>query len=411
MFIKEKPLKSIDLQKVLRFINDFYEDYTILYSSKKTKYSGKKSIFAFGLIEDIEDLSLLQEKLKENSQDYFFGYFGYEAFEKENNNESFIKFPKLKFQKYQNHIIFDHELNKVEFLLQNEKLYQKITSFDKKNEENDRLSLNFSSNMTDNEYIEKVKQIKTAISKGDYYQLNLTRKYFGEFKQKINIINVFLDLIKEFPVPYGALIRYGKKYIISSSPERFIKIEDSKIQSRPIKGTIKKSLNNDAKVQLSESAKDKAENLMIVDLMRNDLTLSSLAGSVKVDNLYSIDEFTNLFHMSSDIFAKKAANFSNLQVIKNAFPPASMTGAPKITVKTNIKQFERLERGVYSGAIGYFKGNNYCDFNVVIRTILIEENKFEYQTGGGIIYDSDPLLELEETKIKSAKIRKVLGLD
>ena len=410
MFLKKTNKNNIQIDQILYFIEELYQNYTVLHSSYKTSYSGDKTIIAFGLVEDIKDLSGLTAKLQSDEQIKLFGYFSYEAFDESNTNED-RDFPKLKFQHYRNHIIINHASSNVEFELESESLFNNILAFKRHSHETKSYELRgkLNSNMSDNEFMQYVESIRRDIASGEYYQLNLTRKYFGEFKEQADFTSILLGLALEFPSPYSALIRHDDKYIISSSPERFIQIDHGNILSRPIKGTMPKSLGSTAK-NLYNSAKDRAENLMIIDLMRNDLSLSAEFGTVKAGPLFEIDEFANLYHMSTNVMAKKKADLTNLDVIKSAFPPASMTGAPKHAVMKKITELETLERGIYSGAIGYFSGSNYCDFNVVIRTILFDGKKFEYQVGGGITYDSDPQLELEETQIKAAKIKKVLGL-
>ena len=411
MFSREITNNAILFSQILSYIEYKYNNYTVLHSSYKTSYSGDKTIIAFDVIENIETLSYLSSKLHPEEPCKLFGYFTYEAF-----NDSYInktRFPKLKFQYYRNHITINHTTNNIKFELVNQDIFEAIIAYTQKNKASRRFATceRVSSNMTDEEFKQYVTDIRHDIENGEYYQLNLTRKYWGKFGQDIDKISVFLNLAKEFPSPYSALIRHHDKYIISSSPERFIKIEDDNITSRPIKGTLAKSTAAKSGNDLYLSQKDRAENLMIIDLMRNDLSLSAESGSVATGPLFEIDEFSNLYHMSTNVTATKKSQIANIDVIRNSFPPASMTGAPKLAVTKRISELEKLSRGIYSGAIGYFDGDSYCDFNVVIRTIIFDGNKFEYQVGGGITYDSDPELELSETKAKAAKIRKVLGLD
>jgi anthranilate/para-aminobenzoate synthase component I len=410
MFTFETDFSQILFKKILFFIDCRYKNYSVLYSSLVTSYSGNRSIIGFDVIETINSEIYLQNKLLANDNPKIFGYFPYESldawnFHKKQNQE-------INFQYYRNHIYICHKTNKIKFELTDKNTYDAIKNFDfdfiaKKHVIN---PINSSSNMTDDQFKQYVNEIKNDILNGEYYQLNLTRKFFGSFSEDVSKINIFLKLSEEFPSPYSALLKRGTEYVISSSPERFITIDHDIIKSRPIKGTIKKDDKNENKKILANSVKDRAENLMIIDLMRNDLSLSAQKGSVKTGPLYMVDEFANLFHMSTDVNAVKDKDKTSFDVIRNAFPPASMTGAPKKAVMNKIAKIEKLPRGIYSGAIGYFDNNNSCDFNVVIRTIIFNGNNFEYQVGGGITYDSDPELELAETNIKAAKIRKVLGL-
>ncbi|MBL6785104.1 MAG: anthranilate synthase component I family protein [Rickettsiales bacterium] len=406
MFNKETDYSNQDLVNLLYYLDDNYSDFTVLHSNYQTSYSGDKTVLAFGLVKELSSLSALSHRVRAKNQFKLFGYFTYEAFNKASNNQINL----LKFQEYKNHIIIDHKNNKLNFVLENDSIFNQINNHKAKpNHNKTQICSSHSSNMTDEDFKSYVTEIKKDISYGEYYQLNLTRKFFGKTAKNTDKIGIFLNLTQEFPAPYSALIRHQDKYIISSSPERFIKIENNKIQSRPIKGTLAKTKSSNKEL-LYNSIKDRAENLMIIDLMRNDLSPSSILGSVKTGKLFEIDEFANLYHMSTNVMSKKLDNISNIEVIKNAFPPASMTGAPKKAVTDRILEIEKLPRGVYSGAIGYFTDQEYCDFNVVIRTIIFDKDSYEYQVGGGITYDSDPELELQETNIKSAKIRKVLGI-
>ena len=327
MFLIETTFNKKILAKILFYIDSRYRNYSVLYSSLITSYSGSKSIIAFDMIENIESLLYLKNKLLAKTTDKFFGYFHYECFSKDNGKHSHTN--SLNFQYYRNHINICHKTNTIKFELTDKKIYEEILKFDFLLRDSNSAPIDNSSNMTDDEFQNHVQDIKADILKGEYYQLNLTRKFYGRFVNDINKVNIFLKLSQEFPSPYSALLRRGNQYIISSSPERFIAIDNGIIQSRPIKGTLHKQNTDEDYNTLANSSKDKAENLMIIDLMRNDLSLSAKHGSVKTGPLYEIDEFSNLLHMSTNVTAIKDDNCSHLDVIENAFPPASMTGAPK----------------------------------------------------------------------------------
>ena len=253
------------------------------------------------------------------------------------------------------------------------------------------------------------------IACGDFYQVNLTRKFFGNinYETQQEFFSLFTKLDKISPANYSSFLKLRDNFIISSSPELFLNIKDSIITSRPIKGTAARS--NDAtqdqqnKEYLQNSEKEKAENLMIVDLVRNDISQVSKAGSVKVNNLFQVNSYKTLHHMSSEISGKIAENFDVIDCFESCFPAGSMTGAPKIKAMEIIAQKEKLNRGVYSGAIGYFKGDE-ANFSVVIRTLICQKNKFEFQVGGAITFACDTKKELEETFVKAKAIKQVLDL-
>ena len=268
------------------------------------------------------------------------------------------------------------------------------------------------SNMSKEEYLTKVKKIRADIINGDYYQVNLTRKFYTKIELN-NKFSIFRNLVNNSPSPYMAYFKLNDVEILSSSPERFINIDkNGKINTRPIKGTIAKVKEDKRQIhKLKNSYKDQAENLMIVDLMRNDLGISAQKNSVQIGKLFAIDSFATLHHMSSSINAQKKYSISSLDTIINAFPPGSMTGAPKIAAMHSIKNLEPQDRGIYSGCVGYFAGDGSCDLSVIIRTIIIKNNFLEFQVGGGIIYDSDPQTEWQETITKAQGICKALNID
>lgn len=217
------------------------------------------------------------------------------------------------------------------------------------------------------------------------------------------------------PRPFASFLKMDNKYIISASPERFIKLKDNKIISQPIKGTASRGKteaeDKENKKQLSESEKERAENMMIVDLVRNDLAKSSRSGSVKVEEIFGIYSFQQVHQMISTISAHKRKETHPIDVIKNAFPMGSMTGAPKIRAMKLIERYENSKRNVFSGSIGYFNGENEFDFNVLIRSIYFdkESKNLNYQVGSAITYDSDAEAEYEECLLKAKAIEKTLG--
>lgn len=272
------------------------------------------------------------------------------------------------------------------------------------------------SNMTTAEYLAHVKTILEAIHAGTVYQANLTRKFFGELENTGNKCSaLFTQLCKNSPAAYSAYIKVDDLHILSSSPELFIHVNaHGKIKTRPIKGTISRCESNgeDAqqKQKLAGSAKDRAENLMIVDLMRNDLSRVCKTGSVKVDALFDITTHAHIHHMSSLISGQLQTSTRALDAALACFPPGSMTGAPKIKAMEICSQLEKQRRGIYSGALGMFGGDGSAHLNVVIRTLLLRDNQFEFQVGGGIVADSIPQKELEETYHKARAICDVLGI-
>jgi para-aminobenzoate synthetase component 1 len=264
------------------------------------------------------------------------------------------------------------------------------------------------------EYLQAIVQLKEHIKRGDIYEANFCQEFFSDYAH-VDPLAVFEQLNSISPTPFACFFKLDEKYILSASPERFLAKRERKLISQPIKGTAKREANplTDLKVlqQLHNDPKEQAENVMIVDLVRNDLTKSALAGSVQVEELFGIYSFTQVHQMISTIVASLHPQVSALQAIARSFPMGSMTGAPKVKAMQLIEQYERSRRGVYSGAIGYFSPDDDFDFNVVIRTILYNADKkyLSLHVGSAITYQSDPEQEYEECLIKASAVMEILN--
>jgi len=272
------------------------------------------------------------------------------------------------------------------------------------------------SNMTDDEYLGRVEEIVHKIKAGELYQANLTRKFFGDSSEDdVDGFGLFKALCKASPAPYSAYIKHEDSHIISASPERFICMDAAGVaRTTPIKGTAPRGVNEFEdeilKAALENSDKDRAENLMIVDLMRNDFARGAVAGSVKVGELFRLSTYATLHHLSSSVSALRRLEITPLQFVLNCFPAGSMTGAPKIRAMQVCSALEKQARGVYSGALGWFGGDGSLDLSVVIRTLVVKGRRFEYQAGGGIVADSVPHHELAELKTKLRALEAALGV-
>ncbi len=269
--------------------------------------------------------------------------------------------------------------------------------------------------MSKTDYLSHVSSIIDAIHAGKLYQANLTRKFRGSFRAAPDSLHYFQKLCSVSPAPYSAYIKMGKTAILSSSPERFLTIDAQRnIETRPIKGSMGRGKNSEedarAKRQLQESEKDRAENLMIVDLMRNDVSRCCESGSVKVEKLFEVTSHATVHHMSSTVTGKLQEGCSTLDAIASCFPPGSMTGAPKVRAMQLCTEKEMLARGIYSGALGWLGGDGSADFSVVIRTIIMQEDRFEFQVGGGIVADSTPESEWRETMVKARGVAAALEI-
>ena len=261
-------------------------------------------------------------------------------------------------------------------------------------------------------YIKDVKSLIRHIQAGNIYEVNYCQEYFA--KAQINPFNQYCKLNAISKAPFSCFVKIEDKYVLSASPERFVKKEGNRILSQPIKGTSKRSEDQKEDkllaLELETNTKERAENIMIVDLVRNDLSKISEKASVNVEELCKIYSFETVHQMISTISAdiKNDIDFSDL--IKALFPMGSMTGAPKVSAMQLIEQHEKTKRGIYSGTIGYIKPNGDFDLNVIIRTLVYNETAsyLSSMVGGAITSKSDPEKEYEECLIKLKAVQESL---
>jgi len=265
-------------------------------------------------------------------------------------------------------------------------------------------------------YINTVQQLQQHILRGDCYEINFCQEFFSA-RVEIDPLASYQKLRNLSPNPFAAFYRWEDKFCICASPERYIKKTGNKILSQPIKGTAKRyvqnvQLDNESKEALLHSEKEKSENVMIVDLVRNDLSKICKEGTVKVDELLGIYSFPQVHQMISTISGELANGIDLVAIIKATFPMGSMTGAPKQRVLQLIEYFERTKRGLFSGSIGYVNPDGDFDFNVVIRSILYNATTkyLSFQAGSAITFYSDAEKEYDECLLKIAVIKQVLGV-
>jgi len=405
-------------QKALYWANMF-SNFCALDNNEYANYN--YSSFEYTLAVDAIDFLKAHnfDKLEEFKKDKdVFGYFSYDLkneIEKlSSENKDVLKMPQLYFfepryllQIKNNSITINRNYPEAVHIVD---YIENIELPKKNNKQNFELKLNVSKE----EYIDNVKKIQNHIVEGDVYELNYCVEYFAK-DICIEPIPLFNVINQKSKAPFSCLLKFENYYTLSFSPERFLKKENNKLISQPIKGTIKKSKNKEEneklKASLKADLKERAENVMIVDLVRNDLTKSSKMGTIKVEELFEIYEFETINQMISTIVSEKKETISNTDIIKNTFPMGSMTGTPKVRAMQIIEGLEKQKRGIYSGAIGYFNKNNDFDFNVVIRSLVYDSNSnyLSLQVGGAITYDSVPEKEWQETKIKVQAIVEELS--
>lgn len=268
--------------------------------------------------------------------------------------------------------------------------------------------------MSKQQYMATIQQLRQHIQRGDCYEINYCQEFYATGID-MEPLSLYLQLTKVSPNPFACYYRLTDKYLLCASPERFLQKKGDRLLSQPIKGTIPRNQFDpeaDQKLieQLQNSEKDKSENVMVVDLVRNDLSKVCQQGSVQATELFGIYSFPQVHQMISTVEGTLDPSNRFTDIIKACFPMGSMTGAPKKRVMELIEQYEQSKRGLYSGAVGYISPTGDFDFNVVIRSILYNSSNqyLGYQVGGGITFYSDPEKEYEECLIKAAAIKQVL---
>ena len=268
------------------------------------------------------------------------------------------------------------------------------------------------SNFTPKAYIEAVDRVREYIAAGDVFQVNLSQRF--ETDLTIPPYELYRRLRQINPAPFASYLNFDEVTIVSASPERFLRVDDNLVETRPIKGTRPRGKDpaKDAMLaqELTRSIKDHAENVMIVDLERNDLGRVCRYGTVEVTELAILETFPSVFHLTSTIIGRLRPDKNRLDLLKATFPGGSITGAPKVRAMEIIDELEPTRRSVYTGAIGYLSFSSNLDVNIVIRTIIIKDGKAYFQVGGGIIYDSNAEAEYQETLDKASAMIQALCL-
>ena len=274
--------------------------------------------------------------------------------------------------------------------------------------------INIQNHLSQKEYMAVINQLKQHILRGDCYEINFCQEFFA-VNADIDPLDIYKKLSIVSPNPFSALYRTNDQWLLCASPERFLKKQGNKILSQPIKGTSKRVINNKeqddkSKDDLGNSSKDRSENVMIVDLVRNDLGKICEEGTVEAEELYGIYSFPQVHQMISTISGELKENISFTEIMKATFPMGSMTGAPKVRVMELIEKYEHSRRGIFSGALGYISPDGDFDFNVVIRSIMYNaESKYLcFQAGSGITFYSEAEKEWEECLLKAEAMKKVL---
>lgn len=428
-FLRVSITKSISnaeqfKQQLLNWAQQFREIVFLDSNSYPQEYSSFDCILAVDAFTSLKtDYHNAFEDLKQYQQttrDWLFGYLSYDlkndVEDLKSNNFDGLEFPDLFFFQPKKIFILKGNQLEIQYLLlcddEVEEDFEEIS----KNDSNPFVTLNgieVQQRISKELYVEKVNKMLEHIHKGDMYEANFCMEFFAE-NAVINPLEKFQKLNKISQPPFSVFFKNYKHYLLSASPERYLKKTGDKIISQPIKGTSKRFLDSDedqkSKEYLESDAKERAENIMITDLVRNDLSHTAQKGSVEVAELCKIYSFLQVHQMISTVTSKLDAQYSAVDVLKTTFPMGSMTGAPKISVMKIIENLEETKRGLYSGAVGYFTPEGDFDFNVVIRSILYNQEKqyVSFSVGSAITSLSIPEKEYEECLLKARAMHEVL---
>ena len=362
----------------------------------------------------------VNEFIQTHSGEWIFAHFNYEyhSITKPTNKVNLTGFPLAYL--YTPAVVIELTENKVTIQTNSDhpqQVFDQVSSFKLPvtDANNAALTTSITPFISKASYLENIHKILALIRRGDFYEINYCQAFEVEHLSA-HPVNVYANLTDISPTPFACFYKNSSDYLLCASPERYLQKKGNQLISQPIKGTIKRNVENDAddKLQveaLKNSSKDKSENVMVVDLVRNDLSRICEQGSVEVSELFGIYSFPQVHQMISTITGTLRSNTSFSEVLEATFPMGSMTGAPKKSVMETIDTLEPTRRGLYSGTVGYFNPEGDFDFNVVIRSIFYNNDtqKANYQVGGGITIYSDPEKEYEECLLKAAAIKKVLS--
>lgn len=426
---KHELLNGQEFKKALLQWAQKYQEIVWLDSNAhREKYSGYDAVLAVDAFTAIKtDWKGAFEALQDYQQstaDWVFGYLSYDLKndieELSSKNFDGLRFPDLYF--FQPKKLFLLKGNVVEMLYlrlvddELEEDFREIQELISPKEEIVKKAgeIRIKSRIPKSDYLKKVRQMLDHIQRGDIYEANFCQEFFAE-NAKIDPLETYKNLNAISNPPFASYVRLYDHYLLSASPERYLQKKGAEIISQPIKGTAPRGKDEQEDLRLAKNlemdAKERAENVMIVDLVRNDLSKIAEKGSVEVTELCKIYTFQQVHQMISTVKAKMATGIPAVEVIRSTFPMGSMTGAPKISAMKIIEALEETKRGVYSGAVGYFTPDEDFDFNVVIRSILYNAfaGYLSFSVGGAITAKSDPEKEYAECLVKSRAMREVLG--
>ena len=418
-------------EKLLQWAQQYETAVWLDSNNHNQGYTSFHSILAVDEFTSIQtDVVNAFEKLKEYqsiTQDYLFGYLSYDVKNATENltstNSDGLGFAELFFFQPQKILFVKNDSIEFQYLTmvddQIDTDFEAICTQEIKQKNTTSTRLENGGNIVikpriqKQDYLFKVGEILEHIHKGDIYEANFCQEFYAE-NTRINPLDIYEDLNTISEAPFATFLKIDNQYLLCASPERYLKKEGAKIISQPIKGTAKRlvDLQEDQKTAtaLSKDIKERSENIMIVDLVRNDLSKSAKKGSVRVEELCKVSSFKQVHQMISTVVSELKDDVHLVDVIKDTFPMGSMTGAPKISAMKIIETLEETKRGLYSGTVGYFTPMGNFDFNVVIRSILYDSEKkyLSFSVGSAITAKSTPEKEYEECLLKAKAMQFVL---
>lgn len=413
-------------EKALAWAQKF-EEIAYLNSSGYTtdEYAALDSVLAVQAVSAFESKQIdtfqnLQDFRAKHSTKWMFGFFSYDLKnEIENlstNKPDRLKFPNAAF--FVPQILIKFKKEQVDIIAPDPAsiLAEIETTAMPEIQSSKTLNIEVKSRMSKSDYTTAFHHTLQHIKRGDIYEVNLCQEFYAE-ETTIQPLQVYKALSATSPTPFSTFFKWKDKYVLSASPERFLAKRANTLISQPIKGTAArgKNKNEDEQIiqRLQNDPKEIAENIMIVDLVRNDLTISAKPGSVDASKTLEIHSFKQVHQLISTITCQQAIEIDDVTTIKNTFPPGSMTGAPKVSAMQICEKYENSRRGLYSGSIGYFAPNGDFDFNVIIRSILYNETLkyLSFHTGGAITLSAELDNEYQECLLKASAILQVLNAD
>jgi len=410
-------------QRMLNWVNQFsiccFMD-SHDYADKYHKYDCIAAAGAYKFFSENNDtLSKLKDFCKANKNEWIFGHLGYDLKNEIENLQSKhlnkIGFPDIYFFIPEVVLYLNNDKLTIHSIKRNPaKIFNEITTQPFVNNKiSPEKNISITAASTEKDYIEIISKLQQHILRGDCYEINYCLEFFAE-NINVNPLSTYLKLLTISPTPFSCFYKLDNKYLLCASPERFLSKINDQIFSQPIKGTAARSKNANAddleKIRLFNNEKEKSENVMIVDLVRNDLSKICKPASVEVEELFGIYSFPQVHQMISTVSGTLKDDISFADIVKATFPMGSMTGAPKRSAMQLIEQYEKTKRQLYSGSVGYISPENNFDFNVVIRSIFYNaDNRYlNFLVGSAITYYADAEKEYQECLLKARAMREAL---